>query len=104
MKFNLSAAKHQIYICNKIIKDINAGNYRNASVLIRFYLNDSSYYWYKNIDSIIQDQISNLFLDIEQEFKNNYTVGFFQHIISELEYEIKQYKKEQVKKFHELDY
>ena len=93
MKFNLSAAKHQIKICNDIIEDINAGNYRNASVLIRFYLNNSSFIWYKNIDSIIQDQISNLFLDIEQEFKNNYTIGFFKHIISELEFDIKYYEK-----------
>ena len=104
MKFNENAARHQIKVCKYIIEDIEKGNYRNASVLIRFYLNDSSFIWYKNIDSIIQDQISNLFLDIEQEFKNNYTIGFFKHIISELEYEIKQYKKEQIKKFHESEY
>ena len=82
-------AKRQINICEKIIKDIKNGNYRNASVLIRFYLNDKSYYWYKNIDSIIQDQISNLFIDIETGFKENYTIGFFQHIIDELKYDIK---------------
>ena len=69
--------------------DIKTGNYRNASVLIRFYLNDSRFIWYKDINSIIDDQISNLFIDIEDNFKNNYTIGFFKHIIEELEWDLK---------------
>lgn len=84
----MDARQAQIKICNDIIKDIETGQYRNASVLIRFYLNNSSYSWYKDINSIIQDQISNLFIDIEQDFKNNYTIEFFKQIISELKFDI----------------
>jgi len=79
--------KYQIKLCEEIIKAIKTGQYREASVLIRYYLNDKSFIWYKDINSIIQDQISNLFIDIEQNFKNNYTINFFEGIIKELEEE-----------------
>ena len=82
-------ARRQIAACKEIIEDIKNKEYRDASVLIRFYLNDSRFIWYKDINSIIEDQISNLFIDIEQGFKNNYTIGFFEHIIEELEFDIK---------------
>lgn len=83
-----NSLKCQIAVCYKIIKAIETNQYREASVLIRFYLNDNNYLWYKNVESIINDQINNLFIDIEQEFKNNYTVDFFKKIISELKFEI----------------
>ena len=88
IKFTENGLKSQIKICEDIIKDIKTGNYRNASILIRFYLNDSGFKWYKDINSIIQDQISNLFYDIETNFKKNLTVGFFEHIISGLNWDI----------------
>jgi len=79
----------QINVCKKIIKAIKAGEYHEASVLIRYYLNDKSYVWYKNVEFIIENQISNLFIDIETNFKKNYTINFFEGIIQEIEYEIK---------------
>lgn len=89
MKYNARVLRRQISVIEDIIKDIQTGNYRNASVLIRFYLNDKRFYWYKDINSIINDQISNLFIDIEQGFKKNYTVEFFTRIKEELEYDLK---------------
>ena len=82
-------AKRQINICKKIINRIKSGQYHDASILIRYYLNDNAFYWYKKIESIINDQISNLFLDIEQDFKNNYTIDFFNGIIDGLIFDIK---------------
>ena len=81
--------EQQIKECKRIIEAINNGEYREASVLIRFYLNDASFIWYKDINSIINDQISNLFFDIETDFKKDTTRGFFKHIIAELEWDLK---------------
>ena len=51
--------------CKEIIESIEAGSYYNASIQIRFNLNHSKYNWYKDINSIIENQIGNLFYDIE---------------------------------------
>lgn len=55
----------QLRTIKELIKNIENKKYYNASIIIRFDLNDKSYIWYKDINSIIQDQISNLFYDIE---------------------------------------
>ena len=88
-EYNKKDIERQINVCNKIINRIKSGQYLDASILIRYYLNNNGYKWYKNIDSIINDQLSNLFLDIEQEFKNNYTIDFFNGIIKGLLFDIK---------------
>jgi len=73
----------QIAICNKIASEIGLGHYYNASILIRNYLNDNDYLWYKNVNNIIDNQISNLFYDIEH--KTNNTKLFFRRQIVKLE-------------------
>ena len=78
----------QIKECKRVIKAIKKGEYKEASILIRYYLNDASFIWYKDINSIIDDQITNLFFDIETDFKKNLTIRFFEGIINELKYDI----------------
>ena len=78
-----AALKRQINACKEIIESINEKDYYNASILIRFYLNDNNFIWYKNIQYIIEDQISNLFLDIQDDFKKDRVTNFFKNMIDE---------------------
>ncbi len=78
--------ERQINRCKNIIDAIDAGNYHDASIQIRFNLNDSSYVWYKDPEFIKEDQISNLFIDIEENFKNDYCRDFFKRTIKKLQY------------------
>ena len=86
VKITKNSLKRQIAVCYKLIAAIENKEYREASILIRFYLNDKSYLWYKNIESIINDQISNLFYDIETG--NNNTIEFFKNQIDGLKFNI----------------
>lgn len=61
--------------CAEIIESIESGAYYNASIQIRFNLNHSKYNWYKGIQYIIDDQIGNLFYDIETG--SELTLDFF---------------------------
>lgn len=80
--------EEQIKRCEDIVKAIKKGEYMDASIRIRNNLNDKRFVWYKNIDSIIDNQITNLFFDIENNFENNLTIKFFEHLISEMEWDI----------------
>ena len=77
----------QVNEIEKIITSIEAGKYHNASIQIRNNLNASYFEWYKDINSIIDNQISNLFYDIETG--KTLTLDFFKGQISELMYDYK---------------
>ena len=76
--------KYQIKECEKIITAIENGKYHDAAVRIRYNLNDNSYLWYKDINAIIDNQLLNLFYDIEHG--TTLTVEFFKRTIIKLQY------------------
>lgn len=80
-----AAIEDQIFVIKKIIESIKDGKYYNACTLILYDLNDSSYVWYKDIQHIIENQLQHLFLDIEEDFKNNYSIDFWERQITKLE-------------------
>ena len=82
--------EYQIKICEKIIKRIDEKNYHDASILIRYYLNDKSFSWYKPIENIIENQITNLFYDLT--YGTDLTREFFKHQIEKLKYDLQRFK------------
>ena len=80
--------EEQIKQCKGIVEAIKKGNYMDASIRIRYNLNAERFVWYKDIESIINDQITNLFFDIENNFEKNLTIDFFEHLISEMKWDI----------------
>lgn len=87
-KFVKDKRYYQILACKDIIEAIQKGEYMDASIQIRNNLNDNSYNWYKPIENIIDNQITNLFYDIETNFKKNLTVDFFKRMIDEIKFDI----------------
>ena len=77
----------QEVVIKKIIEALEKEETREASILIRFYLNDKSYIWYKNVNNIIQDQITNLFYDVDAgNVKNGLCITFFKRQLKKLEF------------------
>ena len=76
--------KRQIMECKAIIKAIDNGKYHDASIRIRFNLDNNNYCWYKDVKYIIDNQITNLFYDIETNFKDDLTRNFFKRTIQKL--------------------
>ena len=76
----------QIKECKKIISSINSKNYYDAGIRILYNLNNNNYIWYKPVNSIIKDQITNLLFDIETNFKDDLTRTFFKRTIKKLEF------------------
>ena len=87
-KFVKDKRYYQILECKDIIEAIQKGQYMDASIQIRNNLNDSNYSWYKPIEHIIDNQITNLFYDIETNFEKNLTVNFFKRMIDEVKFDI----------------
>lgn len=87
-KFVKDKRYYQILACKDIIRAIEKGEYMDASIQIRNNLDDNSYNWYKPIENIIDNQITNLFYDIETNFKKNLTVDFFKRMIDEIKFDI----------------
>ena len=78
--------QHQAKVCNKICQRIAQKDYHDASILIRYYLNDKSFNWYKPIERIIENQITNLFYDVTYHKTSCYE--FFNRQYKELQEEI----------------
>ena len=64
LKILANRRRRQASECDKICQRIAEKDYHDASILIRYYLNDSRFIWYKPIERIIENQITNLFYDI----------------------------------------